>query len=48
MLGPSHGLHIFSACASLDALELLENLCYEKSIFALAITALLSLKNIPC
>lgn len=44
MLGPSCDLlHIFSAC-TLDAPLLLENLCYDKSVLSLAITALLSLK----
>lgn len=43
MLGPSHDLHIFSAC-TLDALLLLENLYYDKSVFSSAITAVLSLK----
>lgn len=47
MLGPPHDLHIFLAHTSLDAIELLENLCYDKFILSLAITALL-LKIISC
>lgn len=44
MLCPSHDAHIFSA--SLRALELLENVCYDKYGLSLVVTALLSLKII--
>lgn len=47
MLGPSLDCHIFLARTYLDAIELLENLCYDKFILSLAITALL-LKIISC
>lgn len=46
MLCPSYDPHIFSA--SLCALELLENLYYDKYGLSLDITALLSLKIISC
>lgn len=46
MLCPSHDPHIFSA--SLHALELLENLCYDKYGLSLVVAALLSLKIISC